>query len=124
MVFDSSLVWGRSNASVMPPPHHGARLMPFLFTPLGYIFMGAVLFNENLENTVGQRICLNYCPTCKSPLSSDFVWIAEQLPLCSFGAWLAYGSVRLLYSLPCLVQFTNVTHPHSLFPWCQKVPFF
>jgi hypothetical protein len=31
-------------------PHHGARLMPFLLTPLGCIFMGAVLFNGNVEN--------------------------------------------------------------------------
>jgi hypothetical protein len=31
-------------------PHHGARFMPFLFTPLGCIFMGAVLFNGNVEN--------------------------------------------------------------------------
>jgi hypothetical protein len=31
-------------------PHHGARFMPFLFTTLGCIFMGAVLFNGNVEN--------------------------------------------------------------------------
>jgi hypothetical protein len=31
-------------------PHHGARLMPFLFTSLGGIFMGAVLFNGNVGN--------------------------------------------------------------------------
>ncbi len=33
--------------------------MPFLFTTLGCIFMGAVLFNGNFE-TVGQRTCLNF----------------------------------------------------------------
>jgi hypothetical protein len=31
-------------------PHHGARLMPFLFNPLRCIFTGAVLFNGNVEN--------------------------------------------------------------------------
>jgi hypothetical protein len=34
----------------MIAPHHGARLLPFLFTTLGCIFMGAVLFNGNVEN--------------------------------------------------------------------------
>jgi hypothetical protein len=31
-------------------PHHGERLMPFPFTPQGCIFVGAVLFNGNVEN--------------------------------------------------------------------------
>ena len=46
-------------------------LVPFLFSPLGFIFM-VVLFNGNVE-TVGQRTCLNSCPTCKfpSPLLGD-----------------------------------------------------
>jgi hypothetical protein len=31
-------------------PHHGVRLTPSLFTPLGCISMGAVLFNGNVEH--------------------------------------------------------------------------
>ncbi len=41
-------------------------LMPFLVSPLGCIFMGAVLFVE-MSKTVGQRTSLNSCPKCKIP---------------------------------------------------------
>ncbi len=39
----------------MIAPHHGARLVPFLFTTLGCIYMGAVLFNGNVENSAWRK---------------------------------------------------------------------
>jgi hypothetical protein len=50
LIFDSSLVWGRSNVSMIAPTMGHMGKAYALFTPLGCIFMGAVLFNGNVEN--------------------------------------------------------------------------
>ena len=65
LVFDSSLVWGRSNASMIAPTM-GQGLCPSCLL-LWVVFSWVLCCSMEMSKIVGQRTFLNSCPMCKFP---------------------------------------------------------
>ncbi len=90
LVFDTSLVWGRSNASMIAPAM-GQGLCPSCLLHW-VVFSWVLCCSMEMSKTVGQRTCLNSCPTCKFP-SLSFGGIIVHFPFCSIFL-LFFGSFR------------------------------
>ena len=93
LVFDSSLVWGSSNASMIAPTM-GQGLRPSCLLHW-VVFSWVLCCSMEMSNTVGQRTCLNFCPTCKFPSFTLYTLVYEPEAICDYAAcrdmqWLQY----------------------------------
>ena len=79
LVFDSSLVWGSSNASMIAPTM-GQGLFPSCLLHW-VVFSWVLCCSMEMSKTVGQRTCLNFCPTCKFPSSLLTFWLYHHYPM-------------------------------------------